>query len=100
MRDQLSGRWRNFYRPTDYIGKRIFVLPGGELPGFGFGDPDEIPPADYPGGFPDRRLLEAIQLPAGEPAPMMPFESHSNYAREPLLNEWMALMAVELSDPD
>jgi len=95
MRDQLSERWLNFYRPTDYIGKRIFVLPGGALPD-GYEDPDVIPPADHP----DRRLLEAIRLPAGTPAPMFPFESHSNYAREPLLNVWIADMAVELSEPD
>jgi hypothetical protein len=50
--------WRSLWRPTDYIGQRVFIAPGGILD-----------PADRDA---DIRVREAAQ-------PMFPYESHSNY---------------------
>lgn len=65
LRDQLatlgdgeSMAWRSLYRPTDYIGREVFVPPGGDLEPF-----DEEA---------DIYVLEARQ-------PLFPYDSHSNY---------------------
>lgn len=75
LRNQLNryrdGRaWHNFYRPTDYIGREVFVAPGGMLTA-----------ADAAGA--DTRLREAT-------GPLFPIESHSNYERHPDLEAALA----------
>jgi hypothetical protein len=82
LRDQLGvlhstkqRAWRNLWRPSDYIGHEVFVPPGGVL------DPvdDEA----------DIRVLEAHQ-------PLFPIDSHSNYEREQVLKDTIALFAAEI----
>ena len=93
LRDRLARiagapAWRNFYRPTDYIGKRVFVAPGGLLR-------DEagnvIPPAEpadacpvapKPGKEPDVYVCEADWA-------LFPAKSHSGYEKEPQVAEWV-----------
>jgi hypothetical protein len=82
--------WRNFYRLTDYIGKKVEV--GGDdgsaaVDGFNsvVPDPPEEPctrpvPLDEPWpGFPDLPLIPWIAL-----------SRHSNYNQEPALKDWVA----------
>ncbi len=77
LRDQLAdlgdaGRaWRSLWRPTDYIGQRVFIAPGGVLS-----------PADEDA---DIRVLEAAQ-------PLFPYQSHSDYEREPQVRDTIAGM--------
>jgi hypothetical protein len=87
--------WRSFYRPTDYIGKRVFELPGGVLN-----------PVD---AMADVRLPESIRFdsvvndgvglsPPPVLAPLHPPESHSNYDREPQFRAWMAHVKASLAE--
>jgi hypothetical protein len=64
--------WRSLWRPTDYIGQRVFIEPGGVL------DPEEPDPDIF---VPEAAL------------PLFPVESHSNYEWEPLLQETIDLFA-------
>lgn len=75
LRSTGTQAWRNLWRPTDYIGRKVFVAPGGAL-----SPPD--PEADI-------RVLEAL-------APLFPYESHSNYEREPQLKDTIDLFAREI----
>ena len=91
LRDAVAGvgrspGWRSFYRPTDYIGKRVFIAPGGLIDGTADteGDvPGRCGPQDPPGAPADTFVCEAAQA-------MFPVESHSNYEYEPLINDWLA----------
>jgi hypothetical protein len=78
--------WRSFYRPTDYIGKRVFIAPGGLIDGSpGSGGPPSrgCGPQAAPAGYPaDTWLCEAREK-------LAPIESHSNYEYERLLREWL-----------
>lgn len=66
--DPPGGRgWANFYRPTDYPGREVFVAPAGELV--------------ESHGITHQRLLEAR-------APLLPFETHSHHTRDEALREW------------
>ncbi len=67
--------WRNLWRPTDYIGQRVFVEPGGVL--------------SPPDAEADIRVLEALQ-------PLFPYESHSNYEREQQLKDTIDRFAGEI----
>jgi hypothetical protein len=89
LRNELAGggggehSWRHFYRPTDYIGKRVFAYPGGCLAD---GQPCGLD--DIPGdASPERRLLESVRKDTGDLQSMLPHESHSNYGRELVLRE-------------
>ena len=82
LRDQLAvlrttqqRAWRSLWRSTDYIGQQVFVEPGGVL------DPAD-PDADI-------RVNEAA-------APLFPYDSHSNYEREPQLRATIDLFAAEI----
>jgi len=62
--------WRSLWRPTDYIGQRVFIAPGGVLE----------PPDDRADIF----VRESLQ-------PLFPPESHSNYEREEQLRTTVEL---------
>ncbi len=74
--DDVGHAWRSLWRPTDYIGQKVFVSPGGEL------DPAD-PAADI-------EVREAAQ-------PLFPYESHSNYEREPEVQDQISSVAAGLS---
>ena len=65
----IGKAWRSLWRPTDYIGRVVFIPPGGVL-----SPPD--PEADV-------FVREARQ-------PLFPIESHSNYEQEPQLQDTVA----------
>jgi hypothetical protein len=75
LRPSVNQAWRNLWRPTDYIGQKVFVAPGGVL-----SPPD--PKADI-------RVLEALEA-------EFPYESHSNYEREEQLKDTIDLIAREI----
>lgn len=70
--------WRSFYRPTDYIGKSVFVLPGGVLEA-------------QDGPWTDMRLPEADRA-------MLPIEAHSNYPTEDELIEWYKKVVDQMTN--
>jgi len=78
--------WRSFYRPTDYIGKRVFIAPGGlidGMPGSGGPPPGGCGPQAEPRGYPaDTWICEAREK-------LAPIESHSDYEYERLLRDWL-----------
>lgn len=87
--------WRNFYRPTDYIGKQVFVAPGGLLMTRGRfvssgSEPESCPVPGGLGAHPDTYVCEAGQ-------PLFPPRSHSNYEDEAVLAEWIERVARALS---
>jgi hypothetical protein len=99
LRNELAGgggehSWRHFYRPTDYIGKRVFAYPGGCLPDDQRCGIDDLP-SD---ASPDRRLLESTRKGDGIPQRMLPHESHSNYGRELALRNHHDAAVAALAD--
>ncbi len=66
--------WNNFFRKTDYIGREVFVEPGGVLTA-----PDA--------GLADVRILEA----GGK---LFPAEKHSNYEYHEALERWFRMLAA------
>jgi hypothetical protein len=67
--------WRSLWRPTDYIGQRVFIAPGGVL--------------DPPDDRADICVPEALQ-------PLFPPESHSDYEREHQLRGTVELFITGL----
>jgi hypothetical protein len=71
--------WRSLWRPTDYIGQKVFIAPGGVL--------------DSSDATADIEVREAAQ-------PLFPYESHSNYEREPQVKDTIAEMISDLVHTD
>jgi len=100
LRDQLSRvgaqpGWRNFYRPTDFIGKKVFVAPGGLLMENGevFSSGEEAERCPVPRGGPpdpDTYVCEAAE-------PLFPPRAHSNYEDEPVVMDWIDAVSRALS---
>ena len=65
--------WRSLWRPTDYIGQKVFIAPGGIL--------------DPPDDRADICVRESLQ-------PLFPPESHSDYEREEQLRTTVALFVT------
>lgn len=69
--------WQNFFHPTDYIGREVFLPPAGVV------DP-------VAGEATDVHLPEARQ-------PLFPYESHGGYERDPELRAWVERVAAQLA---
>jgi len=98
LRDRLArvGRepsWRNFYRPTDYIGKRVFVAPGGLLRDR---DGGAISPAEPPESCPPPATRDADIYVCEAAQALFPLESHSHYEAESLVIEWIETLERSL----
>jgi len=82
VRDKLANgagdgpAWRSLWRPTDYIGQKVFIAPGGKLMPL---DPDA-----------DIRVLEAAQ-------PLFPYDSHSNYELTPQMSDTVTRLIATIT---
>ena len=88
MKDRLAPGpygWRNFYRPTDYIGKRVFIPPGGAL------NPES--------SIADTEIIEATYLASGLRARLFPPRSHSDYWREGVIKLWLEAAVANFRSP-
>ncbi len=68
--------WHNFYRLTDFIGRAVFIPPGGGL-------------SPTPTCSPDIRVKEARRS-------LFRNEAHSNYEREPAVRIWILRLLHDL----
>jgi hypothetical protein len=73
----IGRAWRSLWRPTDYIGQKVFIGPGGKLT-------PEDPDADV--------LVKEARR------PLFPIESHSNYEREQQLQDTLSAFEDGLSE--
>jgi hypothetical protein len=74
--------WSNLYRPTDYIGRRVFTRDASQT------EDDR-----------DRWLFEAASVRTGLPEPLFPMQSHSEYWKEHALREWTVQVVGHLNEP-
>lgn len=76
--------WRNFWRSTDYVGRRLFSASAARVGDERVPDPPVEPSVD------DRLLADLIaSVPDPPPAPWTKLSIHSRYMSEPRVRAWI-----------